>query len=151
MRLVSYHFLVHQDLPSDFLSSSVQGLPSNITSNNDLVAQYLAYHFVHGNFKNTSATNSSGGGGGGGGGTTSSASAGESFSTASSKQDFAWYQRRADVSNSSDALLSGTYPNITLGRTLLNSSDLVQLEANKSQVLAWTRIDEGNVTLLNQP
>jgi hypothetical protein len=133
---------------SDWPFSSVQGLPSNITSNNDLVAQYLAYHFVYGNFQNTSAANSSGGGGAG---TTSSASASESSSTALSKHDFAWHQRRADVSNSSDALLSGTYPNITLGRTLLNAPDLVQLEANKSQVLAWTRIDSGNVTLLNQP
>lgn len=123
-------------------------MPSNVTSDDDLVAQYLAYHFVYGNFQNTSATNSSGGGGGG---TTSSASASESSSTASSTEAFAWFQRRDEVSNSSDALLSGIYPNTTIGRTLLNSSDLVQLEANKSQVLAWTRIGGGNVTLLNQP
>ncbi|EKM77524.1 hypothetical protein AGABI1DRAFT_77017 [Agaricus bisporus var. burnettii JB137-S8] len=129
-------------------NAAFENLPSNVTSDDDLVAKYLAYHFVYGSFQNTSATNSSGGGGGG---TTSSASASESSSTASSTEAFAWYQRRDEVSNSSDALLSGIYPNTTIGRTLLNSSDLVQLEANKSQVLAWTRIGGGNVTLLNQP
>ncbi|KXN85902.1 hypothetical protein AN958_10744 [Leucoagaricus sp. SymC.cos] len=45
----------------------------------------------------------------------------------------------------------GIFPNDTIGRTLLNSSNLVHLEGNKSQVLAWTRNDpNGNVTILNQ-
>ncbi|KAF6755716.1 hypothetical protein DFP72DRAFT_313679 [Ephemerocybe angulata] len=48
-------------------------------------------------------------------------------------------------------LESAVFPNITIGRSLLNSSDLVQLEGNKSQVLAWTRNGpDGNVTILNQ-
>jgi hypothetical protein len=55
-------------------------------------------------------------------------------------------------SNSGLQLLSGIYPNTTIGRTLLNDSSLVQLEGNKSQVLVWTRSGEdGNVTILNQP
>lgn len=43
-----------------------------------------------------------------------------------------------------------TFPNTTVGRTLLNaSSDLVFLEGNKNQVLAWA--NESNVTtILNQ-
>ena len=48
-------------------------------------------------------------------------------------------------------LLSGIYPNISIGRTLLNSPNFVQLEGNKSQVVAWTRSGEqGNVTVMNQ-
>jgi len=48
-------------------------------------------------------------------------------------------------------LTSGIYPNDTIGRTLLDSSNIVMLEGNKSQVVAWTRLNEtGNVTLLNQ-
>ncbi|KAF8154905.1 FAS1 domain-containing protein [Crassisporium funariophilum] len=46
---------------------------------------------------------------------------------------------------------AGVYPNITLGRTLLNATEWDQLEGNKSQALAWTRSgDNGNVTILNQ-
>ncbi|CCL99966.1 uncharacterized protein FIBRA_01991 [Fibroporia radiculosa] len=43
-----------------------------------------------------------------------------------------------------------SYANTTLGRTFLNDSQLVQLEGNQSQVLAWAfRTD--HVTVLNQP
>jgi len=43
------------------------------------------------------------------------------------------------------------FPNITLGRTFLNDSSLVQLEGGKAQVLAWTKMDDGKVYILNQP
>lgn len=61
---------------------------------------------------------------------------------------------RQDNGNGSSSVgqpYSGIYPNVTIGRTLLNATDLVQLEGNKSQVLAWTRSGEqGNITILNQ-
>ena len=59
--------------------------------------------------------------------------------------------RHLDDSSSWPQLESGIFPNVTLGRTLLNASELVQLPGNNSQVLAWTRGDENsNVTILNQ-
>ncbi|KAF8629525.1 hypothetical protein AX15_003398 [Amanita polypyramis BW_CC] len=53
-------------------------------------------------------------------------------------------------------LISATFPNSTIGRTLLNNDSFVQLEGNKSQVLAWTIFpsNTSNVTeptILNQP
>ncbi|KAG1730143.1 FAS1 domain-containing protein [Suillus paluster] len=41
------------------------------------------------------------------------------------------------------------YPTITLGRTLLNNSSLVQLEGNDSQVLAWSKGTTGIFVLNN--
>lgn len=41
------------------------------------------------------------------------------------------------------------YPNITLGRTLLNDSSLVRLEGNESQVLAWSKGSNGIFVLNN--
>ncbi|KAG1807371.1 FAS1 domain-containing protein [Suillus variegatus] len=41
------------------------------------------------------------------------------------------------------------YPNITLGRTLLNDSSLVWLEGNESQVLAWSNGSAGLFVLNN--
>ncbi|KAG0697198.1 FAS1 domain-containing protein [Suillus ampliporus] len=41
------------------------------------------------------------------------------------------------------------YPNITLGRTLLNNASLVQLEGNESQVLAWSKGGNGILFVLN--
>ncbi|KAG2116437.1 FAS1 domain-containing protein [Suillus discolor] len=41
------------------------------------------------------------------------------------------------------------YPNITLGRTLLNDSSLVRLEGNESQVLAWSNGSDGLFVLNN--
>ncbi|KAG1787952.1 FAS1 domain-containing protein [Suillus plorans] len=41
------------------------------------------------------------------------------------------------------------YPNITLGRTLLNDSSLVWLEGNESQVLAWSNGSDGLFVLNN--
>ncbi|THH26849.1 hypothetical protein EUX98_g7337 [Antrodiella citrinella] len=44
-----------------------------------------------------------------------------------------------------------TYPNVTLGRTLLTDGNLVQLEGgNKAQVLAWATRADGHVHILNQ-
>ncbi|KAJ3494511.1 hypothetical protein NLJ89_g10790 [Agrocybe chaxingu] len=60
-------------------------------------------------------------------------------------------RRRRQNPSSTPEILSAIWPNDTVGRTLLNSSDFVSLEGNKSQVLAWTRSGEtGNVTILNQ-
>ncbi|KAI0917720.1 hypothetical protein AcV7_007057 [Taiwanofungus camphoratus] len=42
------------------------------------------------------------------------------------------------------------YPNVTLGRTLLNDTNVVQLEGNKSQVLAWAVRSDGKTHILNQ-
>ncbi|KAH0578142.1 hypothetical protein H2248_004106 [Termitomyces sp. 'cryptogamus'] len=54
-------------------------------------------------------------------------------------------------SMNSSALASGVLPNVTLGHTLLANSSLVQLEGNKSQVLAWSRNDsDGQIYFLNQ-
>ncbi|KAG6890656.1 hypothetical protein C0992_000226 [Termitomyces sp. T32_za158] len=54
-------------------------------------------------------------------------------------------------SMNSSALNSGVLPNATLGYTLLSNSTLVQLEGNKTQVLAWSRNDsDGQIYFLNQ-
>jgi hypothetical protein len=44
---------------------------------------------------------------------------------------------------------SPSYPNITIGRTLLNDSSLVQLEDKESQVLAWSKDVHGIFVLNN--
>lgn len=47
--------------------------------------------------------------------------------------------------------LTQTYPNTTIGRTTLNNSDLVRLEGNKAQVLAWSMWPSDNkIHILNQ-
>ncbi|KIK97589.1 hypothetical protein PAXRUDRAFT_824797 [Paxillus rubicundulus Ve08.2h10] len=43
-----------------------------------------------------------------------------------------------------------TYPNVTIGRTLLNDSAFVTLEGGKSQVLAWSKAENGSMIALNQ-
>jgi hypothetical protein len=141
-------------------------MSSNVTGNTSLLAEYISYHFVTGNFENTSFTNTSSGGSSGGGGsstsesssTQTSSSSAESASALSTAALFGKLFGRQDSgsggSNSSHfpQIFSGVWPNVTLGRTLLNSSELVTLEGNKTQVLAWTRSGEnGNVTILNQP
>ncbi|KAI0353194.1 hypothetical protein OH77DRAFT_637206 [Trametes cingulata] len=45
---------------------------------------------------------------------------------------------------------STTYTNTTVGRTLLSDPKFVQLEGNKSQVLAWAIREDGKVHVLNQ-
>ena len=141
-----------------------------VSGNDELLSQYLSYHFVYGSFLNSTANSTSGGGGGGGGttstfsqsssasgGSSSQSSSGSSSSASASQTLLARFRRQDDGSGSSDGqsmvplLTSGIYPNDTIGRTLLNSSNIVMLEGNKSQVVAWTRLNEtGNVTLLNQ-
>lgn len=55
------------------------------------------------------------------------------------------------MNSTSAQLLSAIYPNVTIGRTLLNDSSLVDLEGNKSQVLVWTRDSEQtSIRILNQ-
>ncbi|KAF8629788.1 hypothetical protein AX17_005567 [Amanita inopinata Kibby_2008] len=56
---------------------------------------------------------------------------------------------------SNATLISAMFPNTTVGRTLLDNSSFVQLEGNKSQVLAWTILpsNQSNAstpTILNQ-
>ncbi|KAF9563505.1 hypothetical protein CPC08DRAFT_324813 [Agrocybe pediades] len=211
--------------------AAFQNVSSDISGNSTLLAEYLSYHFVQGDFTNSSYTNSSssssGGGGAAGGGastvtesttqsqsassgaaatstatstesstqsttetstqtSTSTSTISESTSTSTSTDTntatstatdtatstavatttAALFERlfgRQDQSggNSSSSSnssssdnpqpYSGVYPNVTIGRTLLNASDLVNLEGNKSQVLVWTRSgQDGNVTIWNQ-
>ncbi|EPQ61336.1 FAS1 domain-containing protein [Gloeophyllum trabeum ATCC 11539] len=46
--------------------------------------------------------------------------------------------------------MTQSYPNTTVGRTMLNDMSLVMLEGGKSQVVAWSRMSDGNITVLNQ-
>ncbi len=47
--------------------------------------------------------------------------------------------------------VSTTYPNNTLGTTLLNDPKVVQLEGSgQPQVLVWTTREDGQVHVLNQ-
>lgn len=41
------------------------------------------------------------------------------------------------------------FPNVTIGRTLLNASNLVMLEGNQSQVLVWSKYDNGTLFVEN--
>lgn len=142
---------------------SVNNISSSVSGNTSLLAEYISYHFISGDFQNTSFTNTSSGGASGsscsfspvGSSTqTSSITASASASALSTAAVFERLFGRQTNSNSSSSfpqVFSGVFPNVTLGRTLLNSSDLVMLEGNKSQVLAWTRHGEnGDVTILNQ-
>jgi uncharacterized surface protein with fasciclin (FAS1) repeats len=47
--------------------------------------------------------------------------------------------------------VSSAYPNVTIGRSLLNESSLVMLEGNKSQVVVWSTREDQQVHVLNQP
>jgi uncharacterized surface protein with fasciclin (FAS1) repeats len=42
------------------------------------------------------------------------------------------------------------FPSTIVGRTYLNASELVKLEGNKSQVVAWSHYADGNTYVLNQ-
>ena len=47
--------------------------------------------------------------------------------------------------------ISTTYPNVTLGNTLLDNPQVVQLEApGQPQALAWATREDGKVHVLNQ-
>ncbi|KAK0458258.1 FAS1 domain-containing protein [Desarmillaria tabescens] len=54
------------------------------------------------------------------------------------------------TSGTNATLEAATYPNVTIGRTLLDDPSVVQLEGNKSQVLVWSSVD-GTVQMYNQP
>ncbi|KAG8729065.1 hypothetical protein FRC12_021287 [Ceratobasidium sp. 428] len=72
-------------------------VPSNVSSNSNLLTSILSYHVLDGHFN---------------------------------ASDFA------------------TAPNHTIARTFLNSSDLVSLEGNRSQVIVADRAENGSVTIL---
>ena len=128
----------------------MNNISSTVSSNTSLLAEYVSYHFINGNFQNTSS------GGAAGGGcsfipVSQTQSAASALNTAAVLERLFGRQSNNASSGSFPQIYSGVYPNVTLGRTLLNSSDLVMLEGNKSQVLAWTKNDTaGNVTILNQ-
>ncbi|RXW23538.1 hypothetical protein EST38_g2304 [Candolleomyces aberdarensis] len=160
-------------------NQAFESVPDSVTQNATLLSEILSYHFVYGNLQNTSAIRRKGRGGGGG---ATSTTDGYSSTVTSSEATSGSFpaSTSSDASESSSGggdptgtdsppsnpsafafrehptsglqLLSGVYPNTTIGRTLLDDLDLVQLEGNKSQVLAWTRRGrDENVTVLNQP
>ncbi|KAF5309524.1 hypothetical protein D9619_012360 [Psilocybe cf. subviscida] len=145
---------------------AVQNLPSSVTSNSSLLAEHLSYHFVRGQFDSSAHSNSTSGGGAGDGSSTSSSNGGQFSTTPGSDaarptglfgRIFAPRRDGSGNNNSSGGggsgvhPLAGVWPNVTIGRTLLNASQLVQLEGNKSQVLVWDRSSsDGNITILNQ-
>ncbi|KAG7440578.1 FAS1 domain-containing protein, partial [Guyanagaster necrorhizus] len=56
-----------------------------------------------------------------------------------------------ETGNQTNATLEAeNYPNVTIGRTLLDNSSVVELEGNKSQVLVWSDINH-TVQMYNQP
>ncbi|KAJ2933690.1 hypothetical protein H1R20_g3448, partial [Candolleomyces eurysporus] len=157
-------------------NQAFESVPDSVTQNATLLSELLSYHVVYGNLHNTSAIRRKNRGGGGMSTTdgysstvTPSETSSGSFS-ASTSSDAGQSSSGGGDPTSTDSppsnpsafafrehptsglqLLSSVYPNTTIGRTLLNDSDLVQLEGNKSQVLAWTRRGNENVTVLNQP
>ncbi|KAF8950725.1 FAS1 domain-containing protein [Flammula alnicola] len=142
-------------------NTAVQNVSSKITSNPTLLAEHISYHFIRGDFTNTSYINTSSGGVGGGPlstPTSSSTQTGSITPNATILFDRLFGVGRRDGSGSSNSSsdsnpqpYSGIWPNVTLGRTLFNAPQFVILPGNKNQVLAWTRSGEnGNVTILNQ-
>ncbi|GLB41348.1 putative protein with four repeated domains in the Fasciclin I family of proteins, present in many other contexts [Lyophyllum shimeji] len=57
-----------------------------------------------------------------------------------------------NIADGNSTLISATFPSVTVARTSLTNSTLVNLEGNKPQVVAWTRNDTSNskVYFLNQ-
>ena len=76
----------------------VSSVPSNVTSDGDVLTDVIAYHIVAGNFTGVSTT----------------------------------------------------YPNVTVGRTLLSDPKVVNLEGDPHQVVAWASRSDGKVHVLNQ-
>ncbi|KDR73238.1 hypothetical protein GALMADRAFT_228341 [Galerina marginata CBS 339.88] len=150
-------------------NNAIQAVPASVSGNSSLLAEYLSYHVVSGDFKNESY---------GGGGSTSTSSSTYYSSTSTSRSASRSSSRRfptstASYSNSNGptytvtatatpsgfaALFgrferlwnnpgnssgpqpySGIWPKVTIGRTLLNAPQLVKLPASKSQVLVWTK------------
>ncbi|KAF5309780.1 hypothetical protein D9611_013601 [Ephemerocybe angulata] len=166
---LSYHF-IHGDLRNATAGGNSTGGGGGGGSSSTMTSS--ASQSTSGGASASSTTTSSAGSSSGGAGASSTtsespySSAGQTppqFSTngaggPGSRDAYRVYQYRRQGSgrgsgDSADGgqLESAVYPNVTIGRSLLNSSDLVQLEGNKSQVLAWTRNGtNGNVTILNQ-
>ncbi|KAF8961176.1 hypothetical protein BDZ97DRAFT_1760146 [Flammula alnicola] len=144
-------------------NTAMQNISSNITSNTTLFAEYISYHFIRGDFTNTSYINTSSGGVGGGPLSTPTITASSTQTGSITPNVTILFDRlfgvgrrdgSASFNSSSDSNpqpYSGVWPNVTLGRTLFNAPQFVILPGNKNQVLAWTRSGEnGNVTILNQ-
>ena len=97
----------------------------------------------------SSSSSSQSGGGGGGSSTTQSSSS----PTASAYRlgKFFFSPHFLQSSNGTGGSGNGTGAGSDfIGRTLLNDTDFVSLEGNKSQVLAWTN-NQGQLQILNQP
>jgi hypothetical protein len=87
---------------------TVQNLPQSVTSNASALAAAMRYHIVPGTFTNSSS------------------------SSGSNSSDMC---SCSGNSSAAVSLLVGTYPNVTIGQTLLNVTGVVQFEGNLSQVL----------------
>lgn len=149
---------------------SVTAVPQNVSSNATTLADYLSYHFVHGDLSGPSISLVTPPGPL----PMPSAGPGRSDSLISvplpTPSEVALrHSRRQDQGlpapqspegqpgpavpdgQSNDQLLSTIFPNTTVARTTLNASEFVQLEGGRAQVLAWTRFaSELNATILNQ-
>ncbi|KAH9913125.1 FAS1 domain-containing protein [Epithele typhae] len=79
-------------------NEALAAIPSNVSSNPEILNDIISYHIVQGNFSGV-------------------------------------------VTN---------YPNVTLGRTLLNDSRFVSLEGDQAQALAWANRSDGKFHILNQ-
>ncbi|EDR06221.1 uncharacterized protein LACBIDRAFT_329051 [Laccaria bicolor S238N-H82] len=113
-------------------------LSSDVVNNVTTLADIISYHFVEGLFQNVSFVNTSASASG----SSSSASASSTSSSSATSSSSSSASTATATNSSIPQLFAGVFPNVTLG---------LQLEGNKSQVLAWTRSgDNGNVTILNQ-
>ncbi|KJA19588.1 hypothetical protein HYPSUDRAFT_56563 [Hypholoma sublateritium FD-334 SS-4] len=140
--------------------AAIRRIPAAVSQNRTLLAEYISYHFVDGDFTNRSDTTSSGGRGPGASQTETATAAQATAALLGRRvvlRDEDWCGGGGGGSNNSSGPapnpppFAGIWPNVTLGRTLLNASALVALGAHKSQVLAWTRVSpDGNITILNQ-
>jgi uncharacterized surface protein with fasciclin (FAS1) repeats len=146
-------------------SSKVAAVPQNVSSNATVLADYLSYHFVHGDLSGPSNSSTSPGpapvpiGGPGGSGSIPAPSSSAAVRH-SRRQDQGQPSPQAPEGQPGSAgpegqsnlqLLSTIFPNTTIARTTLNASEFVQLEGGRAQVLAWTRYPSApNVTILNQ-
>ncbi|KAF6752044.1 FAS1 domain-containing protein [Ephemerocybe angulata] len=158
---LSYHF-IHGDLRNATAGGNSTGGGGGGGSSSTMTSS--ASQSTSGGAGASSTTTGSAGSSSGGAGTSTTTSESPYSSAGQTPPQFSTngaggpgsrdaYRSGGGSGDSADGgqLESAVYPNVTIGRSLLNSSDLVQLEGNKSQVLAWTRNgSDGNVTILNQ-
>ncbi|TEB32474.1 FAS1 domain-containing protein [Coprinellus micaceus] len=146
-------------------NDTIQSANPPLPNDTDTLSSYLSYHYVYGNAIAANSSRTGGGGGGGGGSSsmqsqsssTQSSSASQSSSqsgggggsatTQSSSSPTASAYRLGKLRRTELVCGNGTD---FIGRTLLNDTDYVNLEGNKSQVLAWTN-NQGQLQILNQP